>query len=345
MKSKSKEKKTDFENCFTEEDIILIWKVCNKISVANISHFNKVFERLLRWIAQKYELMDEAQIDIAGQSNYKYKIHMPDGVDSSGKRKYREISIGEFILQSMDTWNPEKSKYQTYINRLLDGWNWKVPKDKTLEQSSNSAFIYNLKRLLKDNDDYSFDYEDFSVILEKYFPNMPIDRKEELIYTYQSNIQLDDSNYNESGEETSSKKDQIQSPEYDNKEALFDVDKFIGDLYVVFSKLQERTKRRIALYLTIELLKVLSGYVNINYMKLLSNKYPDMLVNLDWIESVHKLKAEGNEATITDLFPSELEQANFLGIEPDRYDDTIRKLKDTKAMKEWFQSIKNHIMV
>ena len=98
----------------------------------------------------------------------------------------------------------------------------------------------------------------------------------------------------------------------------------------VKAKLQQRTQERIRLYMTVELIfaTLENNYLTFDDFHELSKKYPDFIVDVDWIEDIYRTNtSEHPEFELSMRLPSQILQAEHLGADYHSYCNSILRYK------------------
>lgn len=94
------------------------------------------------------------------------------------------------------------------------------------------------------------------------------------------------------------------------------------------AKLQKRTAAKIGLYLTVQLIELTTGYLSFSDFRELSFKYHGFIVDVDWIEQVFMKNTEEHpDYQLSTRLPSQIQQAEHLGIDYNSFCNTISQFK------------------
>lgn len=332
------------DNLFTDQNFLIAKAVCmnQSKSTSDLALFNKLFRELIKKISYDYSIVN----DVEGYStNAKYKIYMPveklDENEDYSKTQKREASIGTFILEALKNWDPEKSKYLTYIKRLLVDYGYRYPIWMTEDQIKyESQITKTLIPLLKEKTGKKqISRSDISKYIREYFPDYPIEKLLLIEGINSRNFELDKT-FNED-EETSfldMTEDNREKPDLDHFDNL---ENLIAQLYSTFKREQKRTQEILSIYITVNVFSSLWDSNDIEEFDKLSKSYPDMIDNsyFPWIKEFYETKRKENESQSPDsynkatLFPSRIEQAEKIGKEYYSYSMVIcrfiKKLKNS----------------
>lgn len=341
------------DNIFSDENFLIAQSVClNKDKSSHaLNIFNKLFRALSSYISEKYKVVNDIQQSETNKNtnDEKYNIFMPNRMlndpneisdeETVKSSDFVQVSIGEFIFAAFKTWNPERSKYLTYVDRLLKQYQLRFPKWMTSDQIK----IENLLRksiipILKEKTGLRDIPRDMiSVYIEQYLPDLPQEKKETIQRITVIPLELDRhvNNDNSDSDDKTAYLDQL-SKTYDSGDLSQAFEDIVDILYVVFSREQDRTKGVLSLYLTV-IIYIASSFTNdIRNFEILANKYPQMLdiTKCKWIDTIYEENREkyieelsNPDFNRSQLFPSTAEQARFLGKEIHAYGMVISRFK------------------
>lgn len=297
-------------------------------STNSLNLLKNMFYSLQNYIASEYKIHKDNE-DNNGEELF--KIHMPSGTDEEGNAIFEEVSIGDFIYISFKSWEPEKGTYLNYIKTQLNTFHYKVPIARTLEQSKyyNSVYrkiSYALK--LKGIDIKKTD--NIRSEIEKNLPELPKEIKDIFFKVYIIPQCSLDKLRTESGID-------IEAPT-SQEDAPVNIYDFLEKFNSLYKNLQHRTQIRLSLYITIQIMQATKGYLHFNDFRDLQKHYPDLIRDVNWIESVYKAKKQSAASSNTkdsNYFPTYKEQALHIGEDYDSYWQTIKTLRTNKSFLEW----------
>lgn len=307
--------------------------------------FNRVYKILSSYISQKYDIEPENNIrESNNKKKYKKKIVVPSsfindapdaGSDNSeGNARDVEISIGEFILESLKNWRAEKSEYLTYIQRLLKNWNFRVPEsvnvNKVREQRNACRLIqdkFKLRSCTKvEALEYICNHPELFTDDERYTYYLFLTDEEELDKPFSDD------------EDSSTPLDSLSDGRKSNNNLAEDFKTSIHYAYQEFSELQARTKPVIAIFLTVECYKAFCLKSDLLQFEELAKEYPDMIDEkmVPWIEQTisHNSGNGSGDRAFDDLFPSTLQQAEKAGKELHSYLNITKRFKDNAKKRK-----------
>lgn len=341
----------DVKEFFSNENCIRAKAHCEgkDISLDTQRFFMEFYKEFKGFVSRKYKIDDESNKIIESQNKNKTfpnKIMIRTSSPFSDSNEPTEVSVGDFLLNSLKSWNPDKASYLTYINNLLLEYGNAVPAARTVAQEKNKYLLdkfYEVVRSMVPQEEITA--ENFQQILDTYLPDEYSEKKALLYSIYASPLSFDKAlNENSDSDslftienEASLEKSKTSNEAAENK--LIDEEELwslFDRVYDSFSGLQERVKARLSLYLTIELMKATTNKLSIDDFKKLerTQKYENMIVHVDWIEKFIKDKFDEKDNT-DDLFPSQIDQAQFLGIDYNSYCNSISAYK-----KKSYETIK-----
>ena len=318
---------------YTNEDFLRAKIVCDGKS-ADIAFFNKCYSDLREYISERYSIREDPTEDL-----YDYEL------DTIIIRQFKimmyvdkamtELSIGEFILKTLQDWNPDSASYLTYIYDLLISWNARVPVNRTETQQVQ---MYKLKALIdvvkSVNPELNMNDLPFDEILQKLGQYLPEEYKRKLLNilpVFQASSSLDTGISKE--EDSDTYLDMVEST-YSSDEEIPELKKdpvaIVEKTYNQFkeAKLQKRTAAKIGLYLTVQLIELTTGYLSFADFRELSSKYPGFIVDVDWIEHVFIRNTEEHpDYQSSTRLPSQIQQAEHLGIDYHSYCNSILSYK------------------
>ena len=334
----------NMNNLFTDQNFLIAKAICTNQSksTSDLALFNKLFRELIKKISSDYSIVN----DVDGYStNAKYKIYMPaeklDEGEGNSKTPKREASIGTFILETLKNWDPEKSKYLTYIKRLLESYGYRYPMWMTDDQIKyESQITKTLIPLLKEKTGKKqISRSDISKYIREYLPDYPIEKLLLIESINSQNLELDKT-FNED-EETSFLDMTEDISEKPNLSHFDNLENLIAQLYSTFKREQKRTQVILSIYITVNVFSSLLDTNDIEEFDKLSKSYPDMIDNsyFPWIKEFYENKRKENESKSPDsynkatLFPSRNDQAEKIGKEYYSYSMVIsrfiKKLKNS----------------
>ena len=327
---------------FTPKDYLIAKHVCDGSSSAeqDLAFFNIFFPNMVDFISKNYNIRKDPDEDQPGEEVPKqFKIMMLiDG-------EITPMSIGDFIFHSLRSWNPETAQYLTYIHKLLIDYKNCVPVSRTEKQQEyNRQLIYAVRVILSNHPEETIEWEDYDSLLNlvcEYMPEEYSEKKQMWLNTYNSTLSLNRV-INQDDEDSPSFSETISYhyKEYEELPAsIQNPFSIIDSAYASFkkAKLQSRTQERIRLYMTVQLIfaTLENNYLTFDDFRELSKKYPDFIVDIDWIENIYRTNtSEHPESELSMRLPSQILQAERLKVEYHSYCNSIRDYK--KIIKEDF---------
>ena len=320
---------------FTPEDYLIAKHVCDGSSSAeqDLAFFNVFFPNMVDYISKNYNIRKDPDQNQRGEDAQKqFKIMMLiDGEMTS-------ITIGDFIFHSLRSWNPETAQYLTYIHKLLIDYKNCVPVSRTeKQQESRRQLIYAVKVILSKHPEITVEWDNFDSLLKlvcKYMPEEYSEKKQMWLNTYNSTLSLNRV-INEDDEDSPSLSETISYhyKEYEELPAsIQNPFSIIDSAYASFkkAKLQTRTQERIRLYMTVQLIfaTLENNYLTFDDFRELSKKYPDFIVDVDWIEQIYSINTANNpDYAFSTRLPTQKQQAEHLKVDYHSYCNSIRDYK------------------
>lgn len=314
---------------FTNEDFLKAKEVLECKS-ADLGFFNPFYGDLLEYISEKYSIREdpsEDPYDYESKREITKKFKIMTYVDGD----MTEISIGEFILKSLQDWDPETVPYLALVHNLLVKWGARVPVKRTVEQNSHMYQLRSLFAVIKAShpeleiDELPFDEK--LQTLNAYLPDEYKKKALNLFPIFQPANSLDNSL---SGDEDSDtfldKLEGTYSSDDERKNPHIIVEK----AYSQFKRerLQNRTAIRIRLYMTVKLIKINKNSLSFDDFRKLATQYPDFIVDIDWIEQIYLTNTANHpDFAFSTRLPSQKQQAEYLGIDYHSYCNSILRYK------------------
>ena len=332
----------------TKEDFLAAKQVVEgKLSSGNSAQqvFNNTFKWLEKHISRTYKLQDESFLNEDSTKDYTYKIIMPrsfykeESSSQSDNENYNEadieISIGEFILVSLRTWNPEKAEYLTYIRYLLQNCKWRVKKDIATDKV---RAIRNARRLIINKYNLPTDSSDEEVLRAiMHSRTFSAEQKETYMYILSKNASLyTPISAEKDGENSTRMIDFIQGKAYEQPdlEPSDSLENVINIYHQAFLKTQARTRPCLIVYITVEIYKALYKQ-NTSIQNYFASKYPDMIDTrlFQWVdETIQRNMNEMNsnlDKQIEAAYPSSRQQAEKAGKEQHSYLNITKRFKNS----------------
>lgn len=308
--------------------------------------FNNTFKWLEKHISRTYKLQDESFLNEDSTKDCTYKIIMPrsfykeESSSQSDNENYNEadieISIGEFILVSLRTWNPDKAEYLTYIRYLLQNCKWRVNKNIPTDKA---RAIRNARRLIINKYNLPKGVSDEEVLKKiMHSPAFSAEQKE----TYMNILSKDASLYTPISSEkdgdnsSTSLIDFIQGKAYEQPdlEPSDSLENIINIYHQAFLKTQARTRPFLKVFITVEIYKALYNQ-NTSILNYFATKYPDMIDTclFQWIEETIKKNldemAPESEKPIEASYPTSRQQSQKAGKEQHSYLNITKRFKNS----------------
>ena len=337
----------------TKEDFLLAKQIAEGEKPSDTSAlrtFNNVFKWLQTFISHKYNLQEEsfqAEFSDKNEHDHEFKIVMPGNYSEErfsdqaerkrDNEKDIEISIGEFILESLKSWNPDNAGYLTYIDRLLKSYQWRVHKDIPTEKI---RAIRNAHRLIINKYNLpqnSSNEEILQAIMHS--ENFSDEDKEYYMHILENDINLN----TPISEEDDAKVDLIDFISDNNCEQPYfglpaELENIINEYHQAFLKAQTRTRSTLTVYITAIIYTALYKQDNTYNLDYLVAKYPDMIdVSLfPWInETIRNNKAaDEDKKQIEKYFPTSLQLAEKAGKEWHAYLNIVKRFKNVLGENE-----------
>ena len=312
------------KDCITNENLLIAKAVITGVdcSAKSMALFNSIYIELCIYLNKRYKLPLGVSIPDYKEKAAEYQIIVPvrDELSESADHKstFASISSGEFIYNSLKSWNVEESKYLTYIDRLLKDFGQRVPIDVTVEQYEAEKWI---KRSIPNLGNNSG--KDVTAIPATQISELSYEKKIALVNFRKSFIELD-APIGKDDDEDSTSQDIITTdyidPTVSQRE---EINSILSDYYQLFLSLQERSRKDVALYLTNEFLKVFLYCGGFSELKDRTLVYPDMIKpdDINWIEAFYLQKRAEYDSQLSEdfnekkLFPSMADLAEYLGYE------------------------------
>lgn len=335
----------------SKEDFLIAKKIVEGKTTSGSSAqkvFNNTFKWLEKHISRTYLFQDKSFLDEYSKTknaDYTRKIMMPgsfykeDSSSQSDNEDYTEkdieISIGEFILVSLRTWNSEKAEYLTYIRYLLQNCKWCVRKDIPADKA---RAIRNARRLIINKYNLPKDISDEEVLKTiMYSPAFSAEQKELYMHILSKDISLYTPISSEKDGDNGSTEliDFIQGmdsgqPDLAPSDGLEDI---IGIYHQSFLKTQARTRPCLIVYITVTIYEALEQ--SPSFLDYFASRYPDMIDSslFQWIdETIQKNIAEmtpESKGHIEAAYPSSRQQAQKAGKEQHSYLNIIKRFKNS----------------
>lgn len=319
------------------EDILIAREVATGQvkDTGSMRTFNKTYKALASYISRRYSIAGDGDRHISSSNNPSFQISIEEKDPSDTESHTVDISIGEFIFDSLSKWNPERSSYLTYINRYFTEWGIRSPyKADSALYRKKEKMKRNLQRIINEKTGKPINTDE----VEKYIAEKPEFLPKKYIDEYQTllmgELSLDTIISSENTDSGSTLLDLMGSIEssadtfhnFENFETLLET------CYRAFSASQARTKPALSVYLTVEVYKVLYLQPDRSEWNTLTERYPDMLNHdlVPWItDIVDKNINDYSEKPNDDKrFPSTEQQAEKAGKEWHAYLNLIRRFKN-----------------
>ena len=313
------------ENFVTAKDVVLGIKKTTDAIIC----FNHVYKDLSQYISVKYSIVSDSGIDPKCNSNGLYKIFLDFPGDNN---RISEVSIGEFILESLRRWDKERATYLAYVDHLLRRVGFhRFPLETTLDQYKGLKWLNSIKRDLESKVGEKISISDIPSILEG------IDRtakKYAVSHIINKVIELDASiSRNDSEEDSSTSILDAITSEVEKDSLEINISHALNLIYSQFNKEQERTQRTISLYITAEVFEAYFNVFSDNDYEQIVEVYPNMVTkeNMLWVQQRFNQLNEPREND-RPRFVSMQDQASRLSIPYDAYKNVVSRFR--KKMKE-----------
>ena len=324
---------------YTNEDFLRAKAVCDGTST-DIAFFNTCFIDLREYISERFSIREdpsENPLDKLGKEIIRdFKIMMY--IDS----EMTETSIDEFILKSLQDWNPNIASYLKYVYNLLVNWHARVPVNRTTDQQANLYQLKYFTRVVKSaHPELEIDNLPFNEklkTLDHYLPKEYKNKFYNVSSMLQTSTSLDVSLSQD--EDSATFLDMVESSySSDDEIPVSKTNPFsiIDKTYAQFkkAKLQKRMAEKINLYLTVQLIEATVGYLSFEDFKELSTKYPDFIRDVDWIEQIFLDNTkEHPDYRISTRLPSQIQQAEHLKMDYHSYCNSIMRYKEKIETRE-----------
>lgn len=286
--------------------------------------FNLFFKTAQKYLAEKYSLNPDV-LENCGETN--------DFVYEKNKiiwNQQEEVSIGEFIFRSLVDWIPEKSSYLSFVAYLLKDCKYMVPQYRSVYQAKNKQFrdilkaLYKMQRIEENasiDDAINALYPDASYE-DKAFWRGLFDSEASLNQPIESSDDPDSElTVEDTIEDVNRNIDSFNTPEdcilqlLDKVETLFSC-----------GKIGNKSKPKVALYFTVELIKHNLKYVDFSFYKNLTSRYECIFDDVAWIEAIYdeNFKKKFDSEL---LFPTQKQQAEKLGVTASAFNQSIKNFE------------------
>ncbi len=290
--------------------------------------FNRFYRLASTYITEKYRVSPS---DSQGDERYPNKIWWSETVNGETV-KTDSLSVGEFILKSLEGWNPEKGmSYTSWVQALLKTYGHLVPATKNSEALSRKyrEEYSRYCRLAKDNPKLTFGY-----YVNEYCSYLSFEKRQELILIKSGLKSFDDpvKKNDKDNEESVMFGDTVSSDEGETIPQQEDEEQLLEDIRECDEIMRMKVKSRkgmpkVALFLTVALIKKHIRYFDFDYYRGLVGRHECISDLIDTIEAFYLERKEEGKEDEKDLFPNQKEQAQMLGITPAGYNQILQGLK------------------
>ena len=286
--------------------------------------FNRFFKATQKYLAGKYNLNPDV-FDNCGESK--------DFVYEKNKiiwNQQEEVSIGEFIFCSLKDWIPEKSSYLSFVSYLLKDCKYLVPQYRSVYQAKNKQFrdilkaLYKIQRIEENasiDDAINVLYPDASYE-DKTFWRGLFDSETSLNQPIESSDDPDSElTVEDTIEDVDRNIDSFNTPEDCTLQLLDRVETLFTS-----GKIGNKSKSKISLYFTVELIKHNFKYVDFSFYKDLSSRYECIFDDIAWIEAIYEENFKKKFDSEL-LFPTQKQQAEKLGVTASAFNQSIKNFE------------------
>ena len=296
---------------------------------AGMRIFNRFYRLASTYITEKYRV---SPWDSQGDNRYPNKIWWSETIDGETV-KTDSLSVGEFILKSLDSWNPEKGmSYTSWVQALLKTYGHLIPAAKDLKSLSRKYRdeYKEFCRIVKGNPNLNLDY-----YINVYCSHLSFEERQELRLIHSDVRSLNElckkDKNDDDGELTL--EDTLRSDETVIPFQMEEEEQLLGEIEDCDEKMRARVKSRkgkpkVALFFTVGLIKKHIRYVDFDYYRGLIGKHECISDLIDTLEAFYLKRREEGKEDSKDLFPNQKEQAEMLGITPAGYNQIIHGLED-----------------
>lgn len=316
------------ENFITAKEVVL----GRQKSVDALNCFNRVYKDLSQYISTKYSIVSDSEMNSKSSGDGCYKIFL----NFSGEENtISEVSIGEFILESLKRWDIEKATYLSFVDYLLRTIGiHRFPFDTTLDKFKGLKWVNSIKRELERKTEDKISIYDIPYVLDGMDRNSKKYAVSHIIY---KTIELDTGLQNKDSDEEDDSPtlllDLIASEEEEDNLELYS-NKTLDLVYNQFEKEQKRTQRTISLYITSEVFEAYFNAFSTADFNYIIEAYPNMVTqeNMAWIQQRFDCLNSTRANCDKPRFVSMQDQSDKLGIPYDAYKNAVSRFR--KKLKE-----------
>ena len=292
----------------------------------DIRAFNSFYRMASSYITEKYRITSGDGWNDSGHSNkiwWKEKIN-GEMVTSDN------VSVGEFIIKSLESWNPERGvSYTGWVYSLLKTYHHLVPVTTDVRKLNRkySDMYTKYARLKKDDPKLTF-----ASFVNEICSYLSVDKRTELIMIHGGEASLDapiDGGDSEDEditlEDTVESEDSESEFEGSDKELLEEIEEF--DEIIRTRVKTRKSVPKAALFFTVVLIKKYFTYFDFSYYRNLIEKHECISDRIDELETFYERRRGEGKDKNRDLFPNQKEQAEMLGITNAAYNQLLNTLK------------------
>lgn len=323
------------QNSFQNPDDFLTAKdVCQGTlnTVEALASFNRTYKKLSKYISSKYRIASDHEAEI-NDSSSTYKIILDFPNNREGER-FSEVSIGEFILETLKRWDPEKAAYLSYVEYLLGKIGFhRVPVPTTIEQYKGMKWVNGIKKDLESRIGERITISDIPHLLDGI--NNISAKRVAINYIINKPIELDKPVLSGDSNESFSLIDIISSEDSFEDSVTEGSFELLDQIYGIFVGEQERTQKIISMYLAAEVFAAYFHVLSSSDFLGLNKRYPKLFLEeyVFWLQEEFDMNNSDSEEN--NHFTSMIDQANHLGISYEAYKNVISRFR--KKLKEKFR--------
>lgn len=320
------------QNSFQNPDDFLIAKdVCQGTlnTVEALAIFNRLYKKLSKYISSKYRIASDHEAEINESSSlYKIILDFPNCEDGE---RFSEVSIGEFILETLKRWNPEKANYLSYVEYMLGKIGFhRVPVPTTIDQYKGMKWVNGIKKDLESRIGEKITMMDIPNLLDGI--NNISAKRFAINYIINKPIELDKPILTCDSDESFSLIDIISSEDSLEDSVTTSSFELLDQIYEIFVGEQERTQKIISIYLVSEVFAAYFHVLSSSDLFELNKRYPKLFLeeHIIWLQDEFERINLGCDEN--NHFISMVEQAKHLGISYEAYKNVISRFR--KKLKE-----------
>lgn len=286
--------------------------------------FNRFFKATQKYLTEKCNLNPDVFESCGDAKDFVYEKNKIIW------NQQEEVSIGEFIFRSLKDWIPEKSSYLSFVSYLLERCNYLVPQYRTVYQAKSKQFrdiLTNLYKMQRIKENVSIDDA-----INVSYPNASYEDKAFWRGLFDSEISLNQPIESSDGPDSElTVEDTIEDEDRDidsfntPEDCILQLLDWVEALFTS-GKIGNKSKPKVALYFTVELIKHNLKYVDFSFYKDLSSRYECIFDDIAWIEAIYEENFKKKFDSEL-LFPTQKQQAEKLGVTASAFNQSIKNFE------------------